>query len=175
LERRCQHAEIEKKDLINNFLYVKGCLDNLQMAWGQNPVQCTVAQIQTTYSQVVGERNRLAERVEALDKDREQHKQQREAELERVMNENARLLEEKDRFEKEKARLAKLYHSMMGTMGYAPQAPAVVGVAGYEAAASLTMAHHGLRNELEHKIALISRREAENESLRARLRKLAMV
>lgn len=184
LEKCSQQAEIEKKDLIENFLYVKGRLDELQMAWGQTPaappeVEREVAQIQKTYSQVVDERNRLAVRVEALDKDREKQKQQRESELERMMNANARLLEERDRLAKEKARLSELYQRTMGAMGAVPQAPSAAVAAGDFAAMSshenLAAVHEALQNELREKTALISKREQEGESLRARLRKLAMV
>jgi hypothetical protein len=182
LERCCSQADKEKQDLIENFLYVKGCLDKLQMASLETPaaspeVEREVAQLKSSYSQIVDERNRLAVRVEAMDRDREKQKQQRETALERVMNANARLLEERDRLEKEKARVSELYQRTMGAMGAVHQAP--VG----NAAAAVAMASPGndqatleaLRKDLADKTELLSRRDAEGESLRGRLRKLAMV
>merc|ERR1712113_1034968 len=82
LERCTVQADKEKQDLIENFLYVKGCLDKLQMASLQTPAaspehEREVSKLKESYSQVVDERNRLAVRVEALDRDREKQKQQR--------------------------------------------------------------------------------------------------
>mmetsp|Transcript_28065 Transcript_28065/g.89202 ORF Transcript_28065/g.89202 Transcript_28065/m.89202 type:complete len:640 (+) Transcript_28065:114-2033(+) len=177
LERCALQADKEKHDLIENFLYVKGCLDKLQMASLQTPAaspehEREVAKLKESYSQVVDERNRLAVRVEAMDRDREKQKQQRESGLERVMNANARLLEERDRLEKEKARLSELYQSTMGAMG----AVAERGPGAGEASAGGDLAQlEALKAELARKQDLLSKREQEGESLRARLRKLAMV
>merc|ERR1712228_175171 len=90
-----------------------------------------MGQLKATYSQIVDERNRLAVRVEHLDRDREKQKQQRESALERVMNANARLLEERDRLEKEKARVSDLYQSAMGAMGAVAPPKAGKGNGGY--------------------------------------------
>merc|ERR1712176_1514140 len=84
LDRCVKEAEKEKADLIENFLYVKGCLDKLQMASLEMPAaspehEREVSKLKESYSQVVDERNRLAVRVEALDRDREKQKQQRES------------------------------------------------------------------------------------------------
>jgi len=177
LERCSVQADKDKQDLIENFLYVKGCLDKLQMASLQMPAaspehEREVARLKETYSQVVDERNRLAIRVETMDRDREKQKQQRESALERVMNANARLLEERDRLEKEKARVSELYQSTMGAMGAGAGAGGAGGnAAGGDASASL----EALKAELTQKQELLRKREQEGESLRARLRKLAMV
>merc|ERR1712190_127128 len=136
LERCTVQADKEKQDLIENFLYVKGCLDKLQMASLQTPAaspehEREVSKLKESYSQVVDERNRLAVRVEALDRDREKQKQMRESALERVMNANARLLEERDRLEKEKARVSDLYQNAMGAMGAVGPVSAGIGSGGY--------------------------------------------
>lgn len=175
LEKCAAQAEKEKADLIENFLYVKGCLDKLQMASLQTPaaspeVEREVAQLKQSYSQMVDERNRLAVRVEALDREREKEKQRRESALERVMNANARLLEERDRLEKEKARVSELYQRTMGAMGAVQEA----GAGSSDGAADLA-SFEALRAELAQKTELLSKREQESESLRSRLRKLAMV
>merc|ERR1719330_1805567 len=122
LESNNIQADKEKSELIENFLYVKGCLDKLQMASLQTPAaspehERQVAQLKSNYSQVVEERNRLAVRVDGLDRERERQKQHRESALERFMNANARLLEERDRLEKEKSRVSELYQRTMGAMG----------------------------------------------------------
>jgi len=180
LELNLVHAEKEKADLIENFVHVKGCLDKLQMDSLMTPAaspehERQVAQLKASYSQVVDERNRLAARVDALDRDREKQKQQRESALERVMNANARLLEERDKLEKEKTRVSALYQSTMGAMGAVPQAgSAAAGGAGGEDRCDQA-ALDSMKAELAQKAELLRKREQEGESLRARLRKLAMV
>mmetsp|Transcript_93318 Transcript_93318/g.273175 ORF Transcript_93318/g.273175 Transcript_93318/m.273175 type:complete len:635 (+) Transcript_93318:95-1999(+) len=172
LEKCAMQADQDKQDLIENFLYVKGCLDKLQMASLEAPDaspehEREVAKLKEAYSQVVDERNRLAVRVEAMDRDREKQKQQRESALERVMNANARLLEERDRLDKEKARVSELYRSTISALG----AQAGGGASPGGDASMLEV----LRAELAEKQALLAKREQEGESLRVRLRKLAMV
>jgi DNA repair exonuclease SbcCD ATPase subunit len=181
LEKCAFQAEKDKQDLVENFLYVKGLLDKLQMASLESPaaspeVEREIAQLKTTYSQVVDDRNRLAVRVEHLDRDREKQKAQRESALERVMNANARLLEERDRLEKEKARVSGLYQQTMGAMGAMPQAGAGYPGAGGSTADGASAADlEALKVELAQKTELLAKREQESESLRSRLRKLAMV
>jgi len=200
LERINADAEKEKQDLIENFLYVKGCLDKLQMASINAPaaspeVERELANMRATYEKAVDERNRVAVKVEQIDREREKQKQQREAALERVMTANARLLEERDRFEKEKARVSQLYQQTMGTMGATapPAASAASSASGYPATAGAssgdgaeaatlplapgaqTLSPDALRAELKQKTELLAKRESETESLRSRLRKLAMV
>eukprot|EP00927_Polykrikos_kofoidii_P079259 TRINITY_DN76044_c0_g1_i1.p1 TRINITY_DN76044_c0_g1~~TRINITY_DN76044_c0_g1_i1.p1 ORF type:complete len:631 (-),score=142.80 TRINITY_DN76044_c0_g1_i1:39-1931(-) len=177
LEKCCVQAEKEKQDLVENFLYVKGCLDKLQWASLQTPaaspeVEREVAMLKANYNQVVDERNRLGVRVEALDRDREKQKAHRESALERVMNANARLLEERDRLEKEKARVSELYQSTMGAMGAVTEAGGGVG-GGADAITPADL--EAMKAELAQKAELLGKREQESESLRSRLRKLAMI
>lgn len=177
LEHNNLQADKEKAELIENFIYVKGCLDQLQMASLETPAaspehERQVAQLKATYSQVVEERNRLAARVDALDRDREKQKQQKESALERLVNANAHLLEERDRLEREKARISELYQRTMGAMGALPGASAAPG--GDDAARCDPAAFEALTAELAEKRRLLAEREREGESLRQRLRKLAM-
>lgn len=167
-------AEKDKQELIENFLYVKGCLDKLQVAHLQSPMaspefQRQVAQLKASYSQVVDERNRLAIRAEALDRDREKQKLQKESDLERLMNANARLMEEKDRLEKEKASLSSLYQNTVAALG------ASQGAAGKGSAQDSLAILQALQSEVAAKTDQLSKRDQEGESLRARLRKLARV
>jgi chromosome segregation ATPase len=179
LELNLVQAEKEKADLIDNFVHVKGCLDKLQMDSLMTPAaspehERQVAQLKASYGQAVDERNRLAARADALDREREKQKQQRESALERVMNANARLLEERDKLEKEKARVSALYQSTMGAMGAVPQAGSTAGGAGGEERCDQA-ALDAMKADLAQKTELLTKREQEGESLRARLRKLAMV
>lgn len=178
LENNTIQADKEKAELIEDFLYVKGYLDKLQMAHLQTPAaspehERQVTQLKEHHSKALEERNRLAVRVDALDRDREKQKQHRESELERIINVNARLLEEKDRLEKEKARVSQLYQHTMGAMGAVPQA--APGAPAADEGRVDEAALEEMRAELAQKVELLSKREQEGESLRARLRKLAMV
>lgn len=178
LERCATQADKEKDDLIENFLYVKGCLDKVQMASLQAPavapeVERQVAALKAQYSQVVDDRNRMAVRVEALERDREKQKHGRESALERVMAANARLLEERDRLEKERTRISELYQRSMSAMGVQQADAASAGASGAEVGDQASL--EALRQELSQKTFLLGKREQEGESLRARLRKLAMV
>jgi len=183
LERCAGQADQDKADLIENFLYVKNRLDELQWASLESPAcspehERQVAQLKESYSQVVDERNRLSVRVEALDRDREKQKQHRESALERVMNANARLLEERDRLHKEKARVSSLYQSTMNAMGAGPDAARAAKAAASSARGEGTVnaaTLEAMKAELAQKSDLLAKREQEGESLRMRLRKLAMV
>lgn len=181
LESNNIQADKEKAELIENFLYVKGELDKLQMASLQTPAaspdhERQVSQLKANYAQVVEERNRLAIRVDGLDRERERQKQHRESALERYMNGNARLLEERDRLEKEKNRVSELYQRTMGAMGAVPQAGAAAATGSVAAEGRCDQATlEAMRKELAQKTETLGKREQEGESLRARLRKLAMV
>jgi len=137
--------------------------------------QREVNKLKEAFNQVVDERNRVSVRVEAFDRDREKSKQQREADLERVMNANARLLEERDRLEKEKARVSDLYQRAMGAMGAVTPAVAKSGGGYPQEEEDGGQSIQALQAELQQKTELLSKREQEGESLRARLRKLAQV
>eukprot|EP00930_Biecheleria_cincta_P046083 TRINITY_DN31781_c0_g1_i1.p1 TRINITY_DN31781_c0_g1~~TRINITY_DN31781_c0_g1_i1.p1 ORF type:complete len:640 (+),score=144.49 TRINITY_DN31781_c0_g1_i1:67-1986(+) len=176
LERCLQDAEKDKAELIENFLYCKGCLDKLQMASLESGAcspehERQLSQLRAAYSKECDERNRLAVRVQAMDQDREKQKQQREAALERVMQANARLMEERDRSQKEKARVSALYQQTMGAMGALVDGSAGISDQGGCDVASL----EALRAELAKKREILNKKEQEGDSLRARLRKLAMV
>jgi len=186
LETNTHHADKEKAELIENFLFVKGCLDDLQMASLSTPAASPeherhVAQIKAAATQVMEERNRLAQKVDAMDRDREKQKHQREAVLERVMNANARLLEERDRLEKERVRVSQLYERTIGAMGAITQATA--GAEDGGAAGDATdddgpcdqAALDALKAEFEITSEQLSKAEQEGDSLRSRLRRLAMV
>ncbi|CAE8586487.1 unnamed protein product, partial [Polarella glacialis] len=155
-----------------------GCLDKLQMASLASPAaspefERQVSQLRASHGQAVDERNRLSVRVEAMDRDREKQKQQRESALERVMTANARCLEERDKLEKEKTRVSKLYQQTMGAMGAVSQAGAAASNSSGSGVDAATL--EALRAECAQKQELLAKRAQEGESLRTRLRKLAMV
>merc|ERR1719450_2007326 len=76
-----------------------------------------LAALRVKHEETAEDRNRIAAQLEALDRDKEKQKQQREAALERVMTQNTKLLEERERMEREKTRVSELYQSTMGAIG----------------------------------------------------------
>lgn len=183
LERNKLEADQEKQALIDNFLCVKKDLDRLQMASldsTANPeLERQLVALRREHDEALEERNRVAARLEAIDRDREKQKQQREAALERVMAQNSKLVEEKDRIDREKARISGLYQETMGAMGALPEAnpsaPASAPEGGDAGEAGTVASAAELQEELRQKTELLQKREQESESLRSRLRKLAMV
>jgi hypothetical protein len=176
LEESLRQADREKHELIDNFLYVKGCLDKVQdaslMIQPVSPeMERELAQARTSYSQAVDERNRMAVRVESLDREQEKQKTQCEASLERVMAANGRLMEERDRLQKETARISDLYQRTMTAMGAVSEPAGHGNTAGALSPGEL----EALRQALQQKTDLLKKRSEENEGLRTRLRKLAMV
>jgi len=175
LNRNLKDAETEKQNLIDNFLNVKKDLDNLQIASlnsaAANPeMERHLTSLRIKHDEALSERNRVAAQIESIDRDRENQKQQQEAALERVMAQNAKLLEERDRMDKEKNRVSGLYQATMGAMGAGPEtaAPSASDDGTVESV-------EDLKERLRQKKELLTKREEESESLRSRLRKLAMV
>lgn len=183
LQRCAKQAESDKKDLVENFLYIKGCFDKLQMASVQAPTsepeaEREVAQLKAAYDQAVDERNRYAVRFEALERDREKQKGSRESAVERMMIVNSRLIEERDQLEREKARISELYARTVGVTGLPAKASAD-GAGDAGEAGPGTGGHpnalEALQAELAGRVAMLEAKQEETDSLRARLRKLATV
>lgn len=187
LEANVHQADKEKADLVDNFMYVKDKLDELQMQSLSTPAaspehQRQVAQIKAAYSQVAEERNRLSQKVDALDRERERQKHQREAALERIMTANARLLEDKDKLERERTRLSELYERTIGALGVFHKASPAAGAGGDGGGKAEAdegpcdqMALDALLSELEITNKQIEKAAQESEALRTRLRRLALV
>jgi len=180
LERGVEQAEREKGDLIENFLYVKGRFDEMQMGSVQTSVvspeiERELSQLRERHSQAFDERNKFAMRAEALDRDREKQKAHRESALDRVMAANARLLEERDRLERERVRVAELYQrtvSALGAGGALTEQTCTGSPNSSSGGCGASLVT--LRVELAQKTEQLTRRDQEGESLRTRLRKLAM-
>jgi len=182
LRKRLQDADSERQDLQDNFLYVKGQLDKVQMK------QAHLADSDSSGSEVnrhrkilnaaTEERNRLSTRLEGLLREVEKEKAYNEQSLERVMTANARLLEEKDRAAREVQRLSQLYaesvqqlqgQSLTGT--YRPDALQLT-------TASLPSARPEEMTDTQARLSQVDealkRKDMENESLKNRIRKLAV-
>jgi len=173
LEQSVQQAEIEKQELVNNFRYVKSHLDKLQMQSLNAPppsaeAELGLCRLRSGYNQAVEERSRLVSRLDQVEQDREKQKTQHEQARERVMAANAQLLEDIDRLEKETERASELYRRTVDALGGGSD---TMNTLGGDVPATL----ESLRAELMEKKERLVKRSEETETLRSRLRKLAMV
>lgn len=195
LQQQVLQSDHDKRELTENFMYVKGELDKMQIR--QTMHGCATEGGYSSSSSVGGnadetillrgqiqqlteERNRLNIRIEALCRDLEKGKTQSESSLERVMTSNARLLEEKDRLEKEVKRNSVLYQDVARQLSAHQQQIAVtisqhqgVGPAQVNVQAKEQFAKQ-LQLQLVQKEELINTWDAENQSLKSRIRKLAV-
>lgn len=180
LQLHAVRADKERADLIDSFMYVKSCLDDMQLAQFSGPAaspeqERKLAEMKASQRQMTEERNRLANKVEALERDRERQKQGKEASIERVMAANARLLEERDKLEKEKARVSELYQRAMSAVGAVNQGTGGAASASGAGEGSQRELIEQLRLELEEKTGDLAKAKQEGDSLRNRLKRLALV
>eukprot|EP00746_Dinoflagellata_sp_MGD_P007702 gnl/MRDRNA2_/MRDRNA2_115301_c0_seq1.p1 gnl/MRDRNA2_/MRDRNA2_115301_c0~~gnl/MRDRNA2_/MRDRNA2_115301_c0_seq1.p1 ORF type:complete len:651 (-),score=156.24 gnl/MRDRNA2_/MRDRNA2_115301_c0_seq1:23-1975(-) len=182
LRKRLAMADQEKRELTDNFLYVKGELDKVQVrqsGTSQDPaVDHELARLRENFSQAVDERNRISMQVESMSRNLERGKCGHDASLERVMEANARLMEEKDRIEKEGKRTAQLYADSVRQLQQqqAGLMTSAYGIGGRPGQASGQVAEdiRNLQHELAQRQEALAQKEAENDSLKTRIRKLAV-
>jgi len=192
LRQQLQDQDREREELQQSFLYVKRQLDKVQLrqagASGSGAPGAGERELQRQREVLRAaeeERGRLAGRLEAALRDAEREKAYHEQSLERAAAANARLMEERDRAGAEVRRLSRLYAESVeqlrgeadplgtttATLG-SPAAAAGAGVGPGEGAAPEELG--GLRARLAQATAALSRQESENESLKNRIRKLAV-
>jgi len=186
LRRTLQDADRTRQELQENFLYVKGQLDKVQMkqaqsSQGSGADDKEIARCRQNLEAVTEERNRLSVRMEALCRELEKDKAYHEASLERVMAANGRLMEEKDRSDKEVKRLSRLYAEAVQQVQQQSQTlqsgvfrnDSVGGSPSDEFAAEQEEISK-LRAQVTQVDESIKKKEQENESLKNRIRKLAV-
>lgn len=195
LRRQLQSADQERSELQDNFLYVKGQLDKVQMKQAHQAASSSgdgseVQQHRQALQSVTEERNRLSTRMESVLRDAEKEKAYHEQSLERVMTANARLMEEKDRAAKEVQRLSQLYaESVQQLQGVGRGgADGLSTTSGIFRADSLAGTQAGgvgaggvdpeelarVQAQLAQTDEALQRKEQENDSLKNRIRKLAV-
>mmetsp|Transcript_14345 Transcript_14345/g.25223 ORF Transcript_14345/g.25223 Transcript_14345/m.25223 type:complete len:661 (-) Transcript_14345:73-2055(-) len=186
LRKQLQDGDRARQELQENFLYVKGQLDKVQMKQAQTTAGAggeskEFERFRENISTVSEERNRLCNRMETLSREIEKEKAYHESSLERVMTANARLMEERDRAEKEVQRLSKLYaESVQQVQSPDTEISASTGVFRLDSTASspVTAADQEEMNNVRKQLAqieeAIKRKDQENESLKNRIRKLAV-
>lgn len=186
LRRQLQDQDRERQELQDNFLYVKAQLDKVQMkqaqasADGTGDGQKELQRHQRTLDAATEERNRLASRLENVLRDAEKEKAYHEQSVERVMAANGRLMEEKDRVAREVERLQRLYSDSVNQLQGDINQTNSSGVFRMDSAVSFGGAPvdkeelASLRRRLAETEEAIRKKEQENESLKNRIRKLAV-
>lgn len=182
LRRKLEEQEKERQELQDNFLFVKGQLDKVQMKQAQaadwdGDGQKELQRYQQTLQTASEERARLASRVEAVLRDCEKEKAYHEQHLERVVTANAKIMEERDRAAREVERLSRLYVESVQQLQRQPGHHDPSGTLGSDEY-DKPLVHEDELEELRRQILslddAIGKKEQENQSLKDRIRKLAV-
>lgn len=179
LRKHLQDQDKERQELQDNFLYVKGQLDKVQVKQaeaaenGSSDGRKELQRHKQTLQTVTDERNRLANRLESTLNILEKEKAYHEQSVERVTSANSKLMEEKDRIAKEVERLSKLYTESVNQL-QSGETNGSVFRSDSEAnpVDPAELAH--LKLQAEELEAMILEKEEENEALKTRIRKLAV-
>jgi len=185
LRRQLQDQDRERQELQDNFLYVKGQLDKVQMKQAQAAANMAgdgskeLQKHRQTLTNVEEERNRLSMRLEGLLREVEKEKAYHEQSLERVMTANARLLEERDRTAREVQRISQLYaesvNDMQSEVNQTNQTGVLRSERGVAEPALVSEEEFArLRSQMAQADEDLKRKDQENESLKNRIRKLAV-
>lgn len=181
LRRHLGNLDREREELQQNFLYVKGQLDKVQMRQataGPGAYDGTqeLQKLEHNLGSLKEERSRLGQRVENLTRELEKEKTHHEASLERVMTANGRLMEEKDRATKEVQRIGQLYADAVKTLQQTSSGPSASAGAAVAAATSGDDEEEirRLQAQIAQADESILQKDQENESLKNRIRKLAV-
>merc|ERR1719329_357611 len=193
LRRRLQDEDREREELQENFLYVKGQLDKVQMkqahaaTTGSTDGSKEMQKLRASIATVNEERSRMAMRQESVCRDLEKGKAYHQQSIERIMAANARLMEEKDRAEREVRRVSQLYAESVQQMQRrgseaddltetSSSLPASTGQGGAGGESSATSAAEvaQLRAQVLQIDEQLKKKDQENESLKNRIRKLAV-
>uniref|UniRef100_A0A7S2VMP6 Uncharacterized protein n=1 Tax=Zooxanthella nutricula TaxID=1333877 RepID=A0A7S2VMP6_9DINO len=186
LRKMLQDKEREKQELQDNFFYVKGQLEKWQLrvaqdADGEGAVK-ELERHHQTVNNAMDERTRFSMRLESCLRDQEKDKVYHEQQIDRLMQANARLMEEKDRATREVQRVSTMYSDVASQLqreaaGQGGQTDTFAADPADQADASAPADPEEvarIRQLLSEKDEAIRAKEGENESLRTRIRKLAV-
>jgi len=190
LRRELQDKGREREELQQNFLYVKSQLDKVQMKQAQSfngngsaDGSREQQKHQKALDAVGEERSRLSSRLETLLNEFEKEKGYHEQSLERLMKANGKIMEEKDRSSREVQRLSQLYADSVkqlqgvGQGGETDRTMMTTGTLRPEDGGSSDEGQDEVR-KLTAELATVEeslvKREQENDSLKSRIRKLAI-
>jgi len=183
LRQKLQDADRTRQELQENFLYVKNQLDKVQVkqaqtSAGNSPEEKEAQRYTEAIQAIAEERSRLNMRMEALQKEIEKEKGYHESSLDRVMTSNGKLLEEKNRAEKDVQRLSQLYADSVQNVQQEDKGEEASDNRDTDAAPVADAGDRATINKLRAEIAQVDeslqKKESENESLKSRIRKLAV-
>jgi len=185
LRRRLQDQDRERQELQDNFLYVKAQHDKVQMRLQQQQAADVAGDAnrelqrhRATLNKIAEERSHLGARLETALREAEKEKAYHEQSLERVTAANARIMEERDRAAWEVRRVARLYSDSVNQFRGAEDDDVLSRTNVGPASASQRTADQEELAKLQVTLSEVSeavkRKEQENESLKNRIRKLAV-
>lgn len=182
LRRQLQDSDRNKQELQENLLYVKGQLDKVQVRQAQStngnaPEDQEAQRLRDTMTALADEKASLRARMESTQKDLEKEKNYHEVSIERLMAANAQAREGKDRAEQEVQRLSQLYAASVQQVQQDDRDTSVPTLMSTVDSVSPKVDTEDMTN-LKVQIAQVEeslkKREQENESLKNRIRKLAV-
>jgi len=183
LRGQLRDADRTRQELQENFLYVKNQLDKVQVkqaqtAAGNTPEEKDVKNLTQAIEALTEEKSRLNQRLEGVQRGLEKEKSYHESSLERLLNANGKLLEEKDRSAKEVQRLSQLYAESVRNVQQGVETVSGLVRDGSDAVPAVAATNQDELKELKMQVAQVDeslkKKEQENDSLKSRIRKLAV-
>merc|ERR1712137_794708 len=185
LRRRLVDADHERRDLQESFLYVKQQLDKLQMkqvsasAHVPTDIAKETERIQQNIEAINEERKQLTGKLESFRSELEREKTYHQASIERMMTANSQLLQKKDRMKKEVDRTRQLYATSVDQLQHAGErGDHIRGDSLNCVGADPTPAQREEMSRLRAEIADVDqelkKKGQDNDSLKSRIRKLAV-
>lgn len=185
LWHQSQEAARARQELQDNFLYVKNQLDKVHLKHsqtidGNSPEEKEAKKLKEATLNVGEERSRLCMRLESVNRELEKEKSYHESSLERLMQANGKLMDEKNRAEKEVQRLSQLYAESVQNVqqGDKDDQSALDRENSGASSPVSPPADQAEISRLQMEVAKVDeslkKKEAENESLKSRIRKLAV-
>merc|ERR1712137_1332926 len=185
LRRQLVDADHERRDLQESFLYVKQQLEKVQMRQISTSTNLPIdtekeiVRIKENTEAVNEERKQLTAKLESFRSELEKEKTYHQASIERMMTANAQLHQKKDRMRKEVDRTTQLYATsvdqlqQMGERGVFARGDSLACVSADPTPAQRDeMAR--LRAEIAEVDQDLKKKGQDNDSLKSRIRKLAL-
>jgi hypothetical protein len=184
LRRQLQDNDRSNQELQENFLYVKGQRDKVQAkqsesTTGKSHEEKELVRFREAVEAITAERNCLNLRMDGTQKELEKEKSYHESSLERLMAATAKLREDKDRSEQDVQRLSQLYAAAAKQVQEEDRDG--LGITRMDSIAEPPVASAQDQEEIKQLQAQLvqvdesfKKREQENESLKNRIRKLAV-
>merc|ERR1712137_995362 len=183
LRRHLTDQDAERRDLQESFLYVKRQLDKVQMKQTISPMNSSsdikkeMSRLEQKTDAVNEERAHLSARVDNFRGEQEREKAYHQSSVERMMAANSQLHQKKDHLRKELDRISQLYVTSVEQLKQAGES-ASTDCASFTCRSSPMPAEKQemarLRLEINETDEAIRKKEQDNDSLKNRIRKLAV-